>query len=62
MKFLVLAKKLKGFQNFLVHRLDLYHVDKADLIKILSVGVYNTVGKGINWGSGLVLDPTTKKL
>lgn len=62
MKFLVLARKLKGLQNFLVHRLDLYHVVKADLSKTLSAGVYNTVGKGINWGSGQVPDPVTKQL
>lgn len=52
-----LSKKMKGVQNFLVHRLDLSHVDKTDLSKILSAstlspGVYNTVGKGINSGSG----------
>lgn len=62
MKFLVLAEKLKEVQNFLVHRLDLFHVDKADLSKTLSADVYSTVGKGINWDSGQVPDPMTKQL
>lgn len=62
MELFILAKKMKEVQNFLVHRLDLYHADKTDLSKTLSAGVYNTEGKGINWTSGQVQDPMTKQL